>query len=48
MNQIRDLMKDCDNGLVPEDNNHVVAQDFLNSLALDLFKFRYRIEMEEK
>lgn len=48
IHQIRELVKNCDNGLVPGDNLHAIAQDFLNSLALDLFKFRYKIEMEEK
>lgn len=45
---IKEIVQKVDNGLVPEDNKHAVAVDFLNSLALDLFKFRYRIEMEEK
>lgn len=47
-NRIKELVEKCDAGELPEDNNHAAAEDFLNSLALDLFKFRYRIEMEEK
>lgn len=46
--KIKELVTSVDNGLVPEDNDHAAAQDFLNSLALDLFKFRYKIEMEEQ
>ena len=48
MDKVQDLVTFADAGELPEDNNHAAAVDFLNSLALDLFKFRYRIEMEEE
>lgn len=41
-------MLECADRTLPEDNNHALAQEALDDLVVDLFKFRYKISEEEK
>lgn len=48
MSTINKFIEKVDAGMIPEEINHAAAADFLDSLALDVFKYRYKIEMEEE
>lgn len=47
MQKMEEMLQVIDNGALPEDNGLAEAREFMDDLAIDLFKFRYKIEMEE-